>query len=443
MAGVSSFLGLQTSLRGLLAQQRGLDVTSHNVSNSNTIGYSRQEAVLAPSMALRLPAGGVQDGGASDLGTGVDVLEYKRIRDVFLDIQYRAQNTNLGDATQTAESLNEAELAFAEPGENGIADRLGKLWSAWSDLSNAPDSTAARQSLVEQANSLATALKTLDQQLASAGAQAGAEYNALVGGGGEIATIARELAGLNTAISGAIGAGSQPNDLLDRRDLLLDRLSEYGQVSVSDAGGGMIDVSFGDAANPLVSSTTTDWPQTLANPGGKLGSLLEISRSGGTIDQYRSDLDDTVETLANSINAIHTSAGGPAFFAFTSGSAASTLTVAVSAAGVQTSASPAAGANELARAISGLRGGGADQSYNTLVARVGNDVREATRGQAAAQTLRDSVDDRRQSVSGTSLDEEMSNLIRFQRAYQASARTLSTMDETLDVLINRTGRVGL
>ncbi|HEY6781469.1 MAG TPA: flagellar basal body protein, partial [Thermoleophilaceae bacterium] len=190
MAGVSTFLGLQTSLRGLLAQQRGLDVTSHNVSNSNTVGYSRQEAILAPAEAFRLPAGGVQGGGASDLGTGVDVLQYKRIRDLFLDIQYRAQSTNLGSAEQKAKSLDQAELAFAEPGENGIADRLGKFWSAWSDLANAPDNMAARQSLVEQARSLASAFSTLDGQLAQVKSQSAAEYGSIVQAGGEIDTMA-------------------------------------------------------------------------------------------------------------------------------------------------------------------------------------------------------------------------------------------------------------
>jgi flagellar hook-associated protein 1 len=443
MAGVSTFLGLQTSLRGLLAQQRGLDVTSHNVSNSNTVGYSRQEAILAPSQAFRIPAGGVQDGGAVDLGTGVDVLEYRRIRDLFLDIQYRAQNTSLGSADQKAKSLDQAELALAEPGENGIADRLGRFWSAWADVANAPDNAAARQSLVEQARSLASAFGTLDGQLAQVKAQSAAEYTSITQAGGEIDTIAREIAGLNVAIANAVGSGAQPNDLLDRRDLLLDQLSAFGQVTVTDLGDGRIDVGFGDAANPLVSGNATSWPQTLTNPGGKLGTLLEVSRTGGTIDQYRADLNTTVETLANAVNALHSAGGGSDFFSFTAGSAASTLTVAVTAAGVRASATGTASGNEIALAIAALSGGAPDQAYNGFVTRIGNEVREAQRQSAAAQTLRNAVDDRRQSTSGVSLDEEMSNLIRFQRAYQASSRTLSTMDEALDVLINRTGRVGL
>jgi flagellar hook-associated protein 1 FlgK len=84
-----------------------------------------------------------------------------------------------------------------------------------------------------------------------------------------------------------------------------------------------------------------------------------------------------------------------------------------------------------------------DQAYRAFVAQVGSNTREATRQEGNAQVLTDAVENRRQSVSGVSLDEEMSNLVRFQRSYQASARAMSTLDEMLDVLINRTGRVGL
>ena len=93
--------------------------------------------------------------------------------------------------------------------------------------------------------------------------------------------------------------------------------------------------------------------------------------------------------------------------------------------------------------VAALRGGPVDGSYQALVTRIGTDVSEAGRLQSNAEVLTRSVDDRRESVSGVAMDEEMTNLVRFQRGYQASARAMSTMDEMLDVLINRTGRVGL
>src|SRR6266576_3336305 len=96
---ISTFFGLQTTLRGLLAQQRAVDVTSHNVANANTEGYSRQEAVLEPTAAYDVRTGAlIGGGGGGQVGSGVDVTTYRRIRDVFLDLQYRAQNMSLGDS---------------------------------------------------------------------------------------------------------------------------------------------------------------------------------------------------------------------------------------------------------------------------------------------------------------------------------------------------------
>ena len=117
---ISSFYGLQTSLRGLLAQQRSLDVTGHNVANASTKGYSRQEAVLSASDALQLQAGAVQSGAGAHLGTGVDVQAYRRVRDGFLDLQYRAQATRLGEEAGVAQGLGNAETALAEPSDDGI-----------------------------------------------------------------------------------------------------------------------------------------------------------------------------------------------------------------------------------------------------------------------------------------------------------------------------------
>src|SRR5512144_3263842 len=102
---ISSFYGLQTSLRGLLAQQRSLDTTAHNIANASTAGYSRQEAVLAAARATEVKAG-VQNGGTAQLGAGVEVQAYRRIRDNFLDLQYRRQNTLVGEQTVRSEYLS-------------------------------------------------------------------------------------------------------------------------------------------------------------------------------------------------------------------------------------------------------------------------------------------------------------------------------------------------
>jgi flagellar hook-associated protein 1 FlgK len=437
---ISTFFGLQTSLRGLLANQRALDVTGHNVANAGTEGYSRQEAVLSAAPALRVSAGAVQSGGGAQLGAGVDVLAYRRVRDTFLDLQYRTQSSTLGQRSETTRSLDRAELALAEPGDNGIAAMLDKFWSSWSDLANSPESPSARQALVDQGATVASALATLDGQLQTVGQQALAEYGSLTSATGDVAGMATEIAQLNTAISAALSGGTTPNDLFDRRDLLLDRLSTLARVSTTETSPGVLDVRFGDAAAPLVSGATVTWPQALTAPGGQLGALLAVGGGGGTIASYRTDLDAMAKQLADSVNAIHAT---PPFFTYTSGAAASTLAVNVTAATVKASTTTNPGANDLALQVAALRGGGADAAYGALVARIGGDLRNAQRDEGNAQALVAAVDDRRQSTAGVSMDEEMTNLMRFQRGYQASARALSTMDETLDTLINRTGKVGL
>lgn len=441
MSSVSTFMGLQTALRGLLAQQRALDVSSNNIANANTEGYSRQEAVMAASDALEISSGALQNGAGAQIGTGVEVQAYRRIRDAFLDLQYRAQAMRLGEEAAKSRSLDQVELALAEPGENGIAAQLERFWSGWADLSNAPDSQATRQALVEQARSLATSFGALDAQLATVAQQAADEYSSIVAAtSGEVAQVADEIANLNGAIRDAFSSGSQPNNLLDRRDELVDRLSKLAYVTTTDNGDGTIDVSFGDAAVDLVAGTTVTWPQTLTAPQGKLGALLELSSATGTIASYRTDLDNAAKSLADTVNAIH---APPNFFSYTAGSEAATLAVNVTAATVRTSTTASPGANDIALGIAALRGGTADQAYASLVSRIGNDVREAARQETNAQLLLNSVQDRRESTSGVSLDEEMTNLLRFQRGYQASARAMSTIDEMIDILINRTGRVGL
>jgi flagellar hook-associated protein 1 FlgK len=255
--------------------------------------------------------------------------------------------------------------------------------------------------------------------------------------------MADEIARLNEAIRGSLRSGATPNDLLDRRDLLIDKLSGLAQVSVTDLGDGTIELGFGDAALPLLEGTTVNWPQALSEPGGKLGTLAELSSPTGTVASYRAELDAFAQGLAEAVNAVHASGGGPAFFAFTPGSAASSLAVAVSAAEVRTTAGAASGANDIALAIGALRGGASDQAYASFVSRVGTDMSNARRSEENASALVAAIDARREATAGVSLDEEMTNLVRFQRAYQASARAMTRFDEALDVLINRTGRVGL
>lgn len=445
---ISSFYGLHTSLRGLLAQQRALDTTGHNVANASTAGYSRQEAVMAAAPALVVAHGAIQGGDGAHIGGGVDVQAYRRVRDTFLDLQYRAQATRLGEEAAKAETLGRAELTLAEPSDDGISKQLAEFFDAWHNVAESAGDNAARTQLVGQGETLADAFRTVDSQLELIGEQAADEYAALAGPGGEVEQTAREIVALNDTIQRFVTAGNVPNDLLDARDVLLDKLAGLAQTSVTENGDGSVSVVFGGPGDPPMIGPAGYTAPALSSPGGRLGGLRDVSAvPGGRIDAFRLELSAAAKTLADSVNAIHGTGGGPAFFSYADAPpasyVASTLTVAVTPGGVRPSVSTEEGANELARQISELRGGAGDSAYSAFVTRMGTEVRAAARAEANAQALSDAVADRRESVAGVSLDEEMGNLIRFQRAYQASARAMSTFDEMLDVLINRTGRVGL
>jgi flagellar hook-associated protein 1 FlgK len=445
---VSSFFGLQTSLRGLIAQQTLLDTTGHNISNASTDGYSRQKVNLGASSALTVSTqGSVNPTG--QLGSGVDVNSFSRVRDQFLDSQYRAQNTALQQQKARADGLNNAELSLAEPGTSGVSAALDKFWSAWGDLEKTPDLDAAKQAVVSAGSALTDSIQAVRSQMVAAQKDAQSQYDSLTGPQGDIAQAATQLAGLNKSIASYLTNGDSPNDLMDARDKLLDQLSGYGQISVEQLPSGSMNVSFVDSSTgttyPIVADQTASWtaPTGDWNPSGQLGGLLSLARTpGGTMDGYLNSLDTFASNLASAVNTAYQ---GTFFTAGTP--AGGTIQVAAalqSSPASLTAGTTASGSNDIALAVAQLRGGASvDGAYKTFVAKVGSDVAEAQRLEGNAQVLTNSAQDRRQSVSGVSMDEEMSNLVQFQRAYQASSRAMSTMDEMLDVLINRTGKVGL
>lgn len=458
---ISSFHGVETALRGLLAQQRAIDVTGHNIANQATEGYTRQRVTTAASPALAIGTAA----GRAQLGSGVDVTGIERIRDRFADVQYRAQSTKLGEAQTTAALLGQAELAFAEPGSTGLSAQLGKLWNAFSDVANAPGSTSARQVLLDTAKAVAATFSALDAQLATVQSQARTELTAQTAAGGPIDLAARELAQLNGAIGSATARGETPNDLLDRRDVLLDELSTFAQVRVEPTLGpdgepvaGMVDVSIGTDATPIVSGTASRSPWATAfvagdAGSGSLGALARAAAADGPVAAYRTAIAGVASDLATAVNGIHVAAGGPPIFTVPAGAPTSGVPrppIAVGAAidPVQGGALSAivagsTGTNDVASALAALRGGAAEQRYTALVGQVGSEVAQATSAEKTATSLAQAIQDRRDAVAGVAVDEEMANLVRFQRGYQAAARVLSTMDEMLEQLINRTGRVGL
>jgi flagellar hook-associated protein 1 FlgK len=422
---------LQTALSGLQAAQAAIDTTSENISNANTAGYTRQRVNLVESGTLTIPGLSVQ-GSATQLGTGVSIQDISRIRDQFLDVQYRAQNTATSNANTNASELAQVQTAINEPSSDGLQSVMSNFWSAWSALGNTQNASTL-QGVVDAGQTLASTFNSVAQQMQTVQSQASQQYSTLTGSNGQVQQDAQQIASLNAQIAQATQAGQSPNTLMDQRDNLIDNLSSLAQVSVSTGSNGAVTINFGDASSPLVSGTTVTWPQTLTSAaGGQLGSLLNLSSSTGPIGSMLSSLDNVANQVISSVNALQPSSP------FFSGTSAGTIAVSATPSTVQASSSSTSGA-DLAQAIGNLSGGTADQSYSAFVAQVGNSVSAANSTQATQQAVLTAVSNQRQSVSGVSLDEEMTNLIQFQQAYQASARVMNAINSTLDTLINSVG----
>jgi len=444
-------MGLETTLRGILAQQLALDVTGHNIANANTVGYSRQRASLVATDPYTVP-GVTRPPQAGQLGTGVDVDQYERVRDAFVDIQLRAQTMLNGANQATQDGLQQVEQAFNEPSDSGLNSLLAKYWSAWQDVSNSPENLATRQALAAAASSLAGGFNQVSQQLSTLQTQTATNVTYTIN---DVNSIGTQIAALNDAIAKSTVTGDHPNDLLDQRDLLIDKLSELGNVALANGANGAVDVSIGGAALVTGATSATLAEASLTSlTSGKLSALVRLRDT--TIPGYQTQLNTIASTLISQTNTAHAAGfdlSGTAGGTFFTGTDAATI--GVNSALVTNPALIAASGNgqpgnaAAALAINTLRGtaviGSAtiDQAYSQLVTRIGSDSQEAQRSLDTSSLLASTLQSKRDSVSGVSLDEEMTNMVRFQRGYQASARALSAMDDMLDTLITRTGRVGL
>ena len=429
---IPTLTGIQTALSGIETEQAALDTTGNNIDNAGTPGYSEQVVNLDVRTPLEIGAQSGDGVTQTQLGTGVDIASITRQRNAYLDAGYRAQNSILGFNTQSASSLGTAQTLFAEPSSSALSGQLQTFWGDWSALANNPTSTAARQTLVADATTLTQTFGNLYSQLSNVQSQASAQYSGITGSGGQLEQLANQIATLNGSIKNAIQGGQTPNTLEDQRDSALDTLSGLGQISITNQPDGTVTVNFGDASSPLVSGTTVDWPQTITSAtGGQLGALLDASSATGQIGTYMSTLNSVANDLATNVNAIAT---GTPFF---SGSTASTIAVAVTPSQIQTSSTNTAGGNDVAQGIAALQGGATDQAYGALVAQLGDNVQNAQSSQSTSQAIVTAMQNQRESSSGVSIDQEMTNLITYQRGYQAAAQTLNALNAVLQTLMQQ------
>ncbi len=242
----SVFFALDLARRAFQVQQRAMEVTSHNVANANTPGFSRQVVELAASDPYMLPSL-AHNPAAGQVGTGVEVASIRRQRDTFLDQQIRYEDADLGYWETVRSTFSQVEVVLNEPSGAGLSQLLGRFWNAWQDLANNPQDAAVRASVVEEGENLATAFNRLSQQLSTIRRDVDAQVRLKVQ---EINSLATRIAALNVQITRVQGGGTEPSDLLDQRDLLLDQLHRLTGAVVSDARAGSLSIFVG--SHPLL-----------------------------------------------------------------------------------------------------------------------------------------------------------------------------------------------
>lgn len=576
---MSSFFGLNIAKSGLFAAQKSLNTVSHNISNVNTRGYSRQRVELSQSNPLSSP------GGTGMIGTGVDSKHVTQIRNEFLDVKYRSENTVYGQWNFRNKSLEEVEAIMNEPGDSGIRKVMDDFFSSFEETSKDPSAITNRTIVRERAIAFTNSINQMHSQFDKMikDTDSSIEYTV-----NQINTYANDLAHLNNQIYQAELGGSNANDLRDQRNVLLDDLSGLVDVEITEVSQGNDNLSkkmkISINGQPLVSHDKVDpiiiqkQPHKYKDELGiefdvrniafKSGSPINTDNIQGTlkaqidmrdnindvdgakgIPYYMKKLDEFVNRFAAELDVQHfsgyglDSAGtGNMFFKerdiskdtsdaakFTTNTTlgvdeihdptkiikstpAPTVTsiksyideqkklgktegeaikewedtykgytlasdddgnwyevANLSAKDFQISSKiekdvdyiavakkhnddgeGIAGDNSNMSAIWHLKHddgmftwGSPDDFVTSLVANLGVEAQESQRMTDNQAVLINQIDSTRQSISGVSIDEEMSNMIKFQHAYNASARMITAVDEMIDVIVNRMGRVGL
>lgn len=529
----STFFGLNIAVSALMAQQRALEVTAHNVANANTEGYTRQDAHMVAASPFPVPIASSMAGQAGQLGTGVDVSMIRRLRDTFLDSQVRSQTGALGYWETKQDYIEQIEAVFNEPSDEGINSLLTEFWGAWQDLAANPEGYAARVSVVQSATVLASVIQRDYTQLQDLRAQADYEVESKLSQVNdwlaEIASLNKQIGAVEVQVASDFDpsvkvAKDQANDLRDRRDLLLDSLSRTLKVGYREESDGTVTLWLNDPATPptaaeiadpaskqilvqadtryyllhqsmdspvwdydgdITTADTTDLTAPLTDDqadavvlDGELKGLIEMRDNAlneATADSLAYRLNELGRNVISIVNGYHQlghglttdSANSLLFFAKPNTTPPPDYVACDDASDIQVNPALLSDPNLIRAAASGVGNpGDGDQAqliseqlrsqqvtigthtttvsdwYRALISHLGIDGQQARDMTTNQSLLVDRLAENRESFSGVSLDEEATNVIRYERAYQAAARVLNAMDEMLERLVNGVGIVG-
>jgi flagellar hook-associated protein 1 FlgK len=441
-----TFFGVEIARRGLSAQQMAAQVSQNNVANAHTEGYSRQRPVMAATNPYQLPV--LSQG---QLGSGVEVKEVQRLRDIFLDQQLRANLAEVGFWEGQDNELAKVEALFTEPAENSVNDLLAAFWNSWQELSNNPQEASVRISVTQTAVNLTTRLNYLTTQLNTAQEEITGNLNFKVT---KLNELAAQLAEINKSI--AKGLVKENHALMDQRDLILDQMARLAEIKVSFTENNLVTVAVGEQT--IVDGFEVHPVEMEDLPTEIKGELRGLFTAREKVNDYLEKLALFNQTLADKVNEVHqegyTLNGkvGSDFFTLTE-MANGLKEISVNEevlndpnniAAAQEADAPGDGRNALAIAalkektdFAELGNSSLAGFYRQLVTDVGTAKNQAAQNTDQFQLIAQQFEAQRQSLSGVSLDEELTLMMQYQYAYQASAQALKIMDDLLDTLVNR------
>lgn len=507
----STFMGLETARRAMFAQQSALYTTGQNIANANTPGYTRQRVNFVqtepyPSAGMNRP----QIPG--QLGTGVTTESVQRVREKFLDTQYRVENSKVGYWEARASSLSKMEQVMNEPSDSGLATTMDSFWQSLQDLAVDPQNTGARSVVRQRGIAVAETFNYLSNTLTAEKNNIKSELDVTEK---NLNSLIYQLNQVNDQIGNVEPHGYLPNDLYDERDRLIDELSSLVNIKVeyTPSGGNAVSIAEGKAVIKLVNDNGTEigalldpngYNEVKVNFNGEDESVSSISVGGtevafnsfqssgklkGLIESYGyedgngnvkglypdmiTELDNLAYTFATEFNKVHQAGMSPneirngdqeiPFFADQNGTInerkgfASRIVLAQeiynsldNIANADTSNATLGDASTVLK-LAGLINQDFDYAQNNqqsnfrnyfeaVIGQMAVDSQEAVRLSKNTTTLRQAVEDKRMSNSSVSLDEEMTNMIQFQHAYNAAAKMIQLTDEILDTIINGLGR---
>ncbi|MFZ1132695.1 MAG: flagellar hook-associated protein FlgK [Terriglobales bacterium] len=457
MGSLSSILFMASQALG--ADQGAIDATSNNIANQNTPGYSREVAVLTeatPSVD-----------GSVTYGNGVELQQIQSVRDQVLQIQISDQNQQQGSSQAQYTALQQVQSLFSNPTQ-GIGADFTAFFNSISQLSTDPASVPDRQAVLTAAQNLASDFHSTEQSLdtVQSGLNQSVQQNVT-----QINTLTQQIAQLNVQVGEMQKLGQDPGSLGDQETQLIQQLSQLTTVNQIQTENGLT-LTTGNGA-PLVvggqsfALQTTTGPSGMTNvssqgqditstlKGGQLGGNLQIRDN--VVPGLLSQIDNLASQFSSSINAAQASgydlngnAGQPLFTDTSGAGAASNLTVAITdpsliaASSDGTAGSNGNVANLLAVQNQKLPSGDTPlNTYSNLVAQSGSLTAQAQAEVTASTGSLNQLNNQLGAVSGVNLDEETTNLMNYQRAYEAAARVVTTVDElTQSVLDMGSGVTG-